>query len=366
LPALIIKEDLSYYLVAQRTVQLPMIASVVGGIVNMVLFVVLIPRFGFIGAPLAYTLANILQAFLLLAFTRRVLPNSTAWPQWSLGTSTAQWGELLKLALPGGIMQLCEWWGWEINLFFAGLLCGSDSQGGCVQLEVFPIVANTMVVGFMPNVGFSISAGAMIGNALGANDAAKARRIAIIALWIAAFIGGTVASALILSRQWWGFIFSKDPQVIDLTSRTVPVVAVYIFLDNLGPGALLNILRSISVVTLPAIINFVAFYALGIPFGLWLTFERPDEDWGIIGLWTGLSLGMFIMVTSLFIFLWCCVDWQQVADAAQSKALTTTQNEETPKLQPSEIEGVPLKLPQLERKVLGKSRYEGVSTEVQI
>ena len=43
-----------------------------------------------------------------------------------------------------GIPRWCEWWGWELNLFLAGLLCagadaGSANPGGatCVELGVF-------------------------------------------------------------------------------------------------------------------------------------------------------------------------------------------------------------------------------------
>jgi len=219
---------------------------------------------------------------------------------------------------------LCLRWGWETNLFFAGLLCDGKSGGGCVQLDVFPIVANTMVVAFMPNFGLAQASGAMIGNALGAGDAAAARRISCLAFAIAGVIGASLCAALVLLRQQWGSLFSDDQDAVGLTARVLPIVAVYVFLDNLGPGSLVNILRMMSIVALPAAINFVAFYVIGIPFGLYLTFGRPDEHWGIVGLWSGLALGMLIMVCSLALFLFS-VDWQKAADAAVASALSTGQ-----------------------------------------
>eukprot|EP00930_Biecheleria_cincta_P017153 TRINITY_DN13715_c0_g1_i1.p1 TRINITY_DN13715_c0_g1~~TRINITY_DN13715_c0_g1_i1.p1 ORF type:complete len:462 (+),score=52.75 TRINITY_DN13715_c0_g1_i1:101-1486(+) len=262
LPALVLKENIANYLVAQRVMKLPMCVSMAAGILNILGFALFIPWLGFVGAPLAFTCANCFQALFLCIFARWLLPDRSAWPEWSWATSKAGWGEILKLALPGGILMLCEWWGWEMNLFFAGLLCRGGAGSSCVPLDVFPIVANTMVLAFMPNYGFSVAAGALIGNALGANDAARARRLAKVALCIAALVGGTIALSLVHARSWWGRLFSDDAEVIDLTGQVVPTVAAYIFLDCLGPGALVNICRSMSVVTLPAIINFMAFYVV--------------------------------------------------------------------------------------------------------
>merc|ERR1719183_3296790 len=47
-----------------------------------------------------------------------------------------------------------------------------------------------------------------------------------------------------------------------------------------------------------------------------LTFWRAKEHWGIIGLWSGLVLGMFIMVASLLFFVCFRVDWNRVSEAA--------------------------------------------------
>lgn len=320
LPSLALKEDLTGFLTAQRVMILPMVASISASIVNVLGFMFLIPKVGFIGAPLAYTLANNMQALGLMLFSPCVLPETAAWPSWSMQTAFSGWGEILKLALPGGILMLCEWWGWESNLFFAGLLC-EDSVAGCVDLDTFPIVANTMVVGFMPNFGVAMAAIALIGNALGANDPSRARRFAYMSLVVAAIMGGSIAFILVLLRGSWGLLFTDDPEVVELTSRVLPTIAAYIFWDNLGPGSLVNILRGMSVVVLPAIINFVAFYLIGIPFGLWLTFNRSHEHWGIIGLWSGLVLAMFVLVASLMLYLCCRVNWHSLAELAQRTAL---------------------------------------------
>ena len=47
--------------------------------------------------------------------------------------------------------------------------------GSCIELDVFPIVSNTMVVSFFIHFGFSIAAGTLVGNALGAGDVPAAK-----------------------------------------------------------------------------------------------------------------------------------------------------------------------------------------------
>jgi len=121
-------------------------------------------------------------------------------------------------------------------------------------------------------------------------------------------------------RGRWSLAFTSDPEVASSTAEVLPVVAAYIFLDALGPGALVALLRSIGVVRLPALLNFVAFYVIGIPFGLWLTFGQGHESFGVVGLWAGLDVGMLTMVVGLLAFLFCRVDWPAVALEARSRS----------------------------------------------
>jgi len=317
LPFFALKEDFTNFLMAQRVMVCPMVTSAIANISNIAIFPVLIARFGYLGAPLAMTLANVIQALALWQFAGRVLPYAEAWPQWSIKDSLQGWGEILRMSLPAGIMMLSEWWGWEMNLFFAGLLCDSAAEAACLPLDVFPIASNSMVVAFMPQYGFSLASSTIIGNALGQGEAAKARRTGKIAMVLAAMVTGSICCALLYFRRSWGLLFTTDLEVVELTGRVVPLVVAYVFLDALGPGALVCALRGMGLVRLPSVITFVSFYLVGIPFGLWLTF---GQGLGIQGLWAGLVLGMFVMVASLMAFFFRGIDWQAAVAEAQARA----------------------------------------------
>lgn len=56
-----------------------------------------------------------------------------------------------------------------------------------------------------------------------------------------------------------------------------------------------------------ALLNLTAYYVIGIPFGLWLTFSR---DMGLMGLWLGLTVALVILS---IVGLWMCLktDWER-------------------------------------------------------
>ncbi len=194
LPALIpmvVVEDLKNYLNAQQIMRGPTIISVISSVAAIAFFAPLIKHFGFLGAPLSLTIANIMQCVLMMMNAKKMVVKQEAWPKWSRDAAMTGWSEMLQISLPSGMMILCEWFGWEINLFFAGLLCSNKEQEGvrdegnytaaevrdednntadCIPLDVFPILSNVMVISFMILFGYSIAAGTLIGNSLGAGE----------------------------------------------------------------------------------------------------------------------------------------------------------------------------------------------------
>lgn len=64
-----------------------------------------------------------------------------------------------------------------------------------------------------------------------------------------------------------------------------------------------------------ALLNLSAYYVIGIPFGLWLTFSR---GWELFGLWVGLTVAL--AYTSV-VGVWLCVrtDWQHEVRKVQAR-----------------------------------------------
>jgi len=194
---------------------------------------------GFKGGPMALTLANLGQA-LFVCLAARACGRPETWPLWSVKRALTGWGEMVAVSLPSAFMMFGEWWAWETTLFLAGLLCPTSqatqaqaapglpagAEGGnatawlkqngstnpaadgflgdvlevkagepppcapCVELEVFPIVSNTMVLFFFLHMGYSVGAGAHVGNLVGAGQPALARLAAHCCLGLVGAISG--------------------------------------------------------------------------------------------------------------------------------------------------------------------------------
>ena len=71
----------------------------------------------------------------------------------------------------------------------------------------------------------------------------------------------------------------------------------------------------------PATINTIAFYAVGLP-AAW-AFAFPG-GFGVFGLWGGLDLGMATLAAGQIVYVWRAVDWEAAARAAQAR---TAENE---------------------------------------
>eukprot|EP00928_Gymnodinium_smaydae_P028766 TRINITY_DN2184_c1_g5_i1.p1 TRINITY_DN2184_c1_g5~~TRINITY_DN2184_c1_g5_i1.p1 ORF type:complete len:509 (+),score=53.02 TRINITY_DN2184_c1_g5_i1:37-1563(+) len=320
-PFFALREDLDNFLNAQQVMRLPMVISFVMNALNMLSFPLMISWFGFIGAPLAMTSTQIVHALILFALAKWTIPHAEAWPAWSPRIMFSNWGPLLKIGAPSAAMMVCEWLGWEINMLLAGLLCRGSAS--CADLDAFPILSNLMTLSWLLLFGFYCSAGVLVGNALGAGDPLKARKVSRTILTFVLAVATLTASASFIGRWHWAKLYTDDQDIITLTGKVMPVVSVYIFTSALGTGATLFVVRSAGRVVFPAITTAVSFYVIGIPAGIYLTFFR---FWGVHGIWTGLTIGMTCTMAVNVTYMLFVIDWQQASMDAQAGASSACQS----------------------------------------
>ena len=67
-------------------------------------------------------------------------------------------------------------------------------------------------------------------------------------------------------------------------------------LQTVATGAL----RGLGDTRTPMVANLIGHWCLGLPIGYYLCFSRA---WGVVGLWTGLSIGL-IFVGAVLLFVW--------------------------------------------------------------
>ena len=94
-------------------------------------------------------------------------------------------------------------------------------------------------------------------------------------------------------------IFTTDESIRDRTSDTLWILALYQVLDATN-GACRGILQGAGEQSVAAVICFIAYYLIGIPLGLVLTFLNFKNNalyHKLSGLWVGVSLGLLVSLT---------------------------------------------------------------------
>jgi MATE family multidrug resistance protein len=96
------------------------------------------------------------------------------------------------------------------------------------------------------------------------------------------------AIAFLIGRKHLPLLYTADPAVIALASSVFPIAAAFQVFDGLqvvGSG----VLRGMGKTVPSALFNLLGYYALGLPFAWWLTFELGV---GLAGIWWGLCIGL--------------------------------------------------------------------------
>ncbi|XP_078403951.1 multidrug and toxin extrusion protein 2-like isoform X2 [Cetorhinus maximus] len=110
-------------------------------------------------------------------------------------------------------------------------------------------------------------------------------------------------------------LFTSDRQIVELVSKTIPILAPVHLCDAIGSGVASGIIRGTGKQKIGAVANLVVFYIVAIPIGISLMFAAKL---GILGLWTGLAIGTFLL-SSLLLTLIFRLNWNRAAEEAQER-----------------------------------------------
>ena len=239
-----------------------------------------LPALGTDGSAIATTLARWAMALMLLAGAwPRLRPAFRPWLRDS-ARPAALW-RLARIGAPIGAQQLLEF-----SAFGAiGLLMG---RLGTVAMAGHQATINLASLTFMVPLGVGAAAAVRVGHAVGAGDAAGARRAARAALvW---GIGFMLVSAvvLLLAPRALARLYTPDAAVVAVAATLIPLAGVFQVFDGLQVVSL-GILRGAGDTRVPMIVNVVGFWLVGLPIGVWLGLQR---GMGPAGLWLGLVAGL--------------------------------------------------------------------------
>ncbi len=151
---------------------------------------------------------------------------------------------------------------------------------------------------FMVPMGIGAAVAVRVGDAVGMGDHRAARHRGLVGsalgmsiMLCAGILFGVFPEQLV---SFW----SNDPDVLRIGKSLVIAAAFFQVFDGaqtvFGGG-----LRGAGQTTTAAIVHFLGYYAVGLPFGLWLAQLGGGPVWSAEGLWWGLTLGLGVVAFAL-------------------------------------------------------------------
>jgi multidrug resistance protein, MATE family len=171
---------------------------------------------------ISYILCFLLQELYYRVLKRAEFENLIA-PYFSHET-TQGWCTYLALGVPSTLMQCFEWWAFELIAIFAGLVGVKDLSAQVAIINVIGLV-------YMIPLGVQFAASGMVGNMIGAGNVKQAQRYAICCVGLAVGLVANIMIAFNVKPDLVGTIFTKDQEVIDKVTETIPMLSAYLMFD---------------------------------------------------------------------------------------------------------------------------------------
>jgi MATE family multidrug resistance protein len=199
---------------------------------------------------------------------------------------------LLALGLPAASQM-----GAEVGVF--ALATAMSGMLDPISSAAHQIALNLAGLSFMIPLGVGAAGAVRVGFWVGAREPARVAASG----WTAILIGTgfMVASGLafVLGPEQLIGLFTTDAGVLRVGTALLLLAALFQLFDGFQ-GVVTGTLRGLGDTRTPMIANLGAHWLLGLPIGYTLCFLL---DWGVYGLWVGLTLGL-IVVAVVLLWAW--------------------------------------------------------------
>ncbi|MHA6324909.1 MATE family efflux transporter [Roseivivax sp. CAU 1753] len=255
------------------------------------------PELGIQGAALASVLTHAVSLLGAMLYAVRKLPQHDLFTRfWR--PDPESFAAVFRLGWPIGMTNLSE-----VGLFAASsILMG---WLGTVPLAAHGVAIQLSTAAFMIHLGLSNATTVRAANAFGRRDAAHLARGA----WAAIMLSGatslvTVAILVLFPGPMIGiFLDPADPdraQIIAIGTGLLLMAALFQVVDGAQVIAL-GLLRGVQDTRVPMVMAALAYWGVGLPGALVFGFTL---DWGGIGVWLGLVLGLGAASVMLMARFW--------------------------------------------------------------
>lgn len=240
---------------------------------------------GYIGAPIATVINFWLMSIFLVLYVVYIDGNKCWFGLISWSKMFQQWSELLHLAIPGVIMIESESLAYEILTLFA-------TYFGTSALAAQSAVLSIAALAYMVPFAVGTASLTRIANFIGGQNQYSAKiatQTGLMCSFIVASLNGIFLYAF---KNKIATMFTTAPDVVEMIVELIdPLVAIIQLFDGVAAVAS-GILRAMGLQKIGGLINFLCYYAVGIPISLVLS---RYYDFGLEGLWIGIGVGMILI-----------------------------------------------------------------------
>ena len=194
-----------------------------------------------------------------------------------------KWDEFLALGIPTACMECLEWWAFDILILITGVI-GVEEQAANV------IIMNIVFDASMIAYGMQEALTTLVGNCIGANQVKLSKKITLLIVMASSAVFLLISLLLFFTKSLIVSFYTKNSDVSFLVLKTFKYGAFVVFLNGLG-RVFAGPILALGMQKFSTISSFVAYYIIGIPISLLLTFYVNME---IVGIWIGLLLAVIV------------------------------------------------------------------------
>jgi len=281
-------------------------------ILNVSLNYILIKRFGFIGAPLAWLLSDMCQATGVCILAYQDADVRKCWPGITRD-AFKEWPAFLRIGFPNLLLFGIEFWSWDLQTFLSGFISPLAQATQSVGPQITGVLYAT-------GAAFNAGATTVVGNLIGEGKGAGAKRAALISVQIVLIMSLVQTALMFAFKDAIPALFTPDPATRTSMAAIMPLTVAFSFFDT-NQCVLGGIIVAAGQQRLAAPLIFVCYWIIGVPLGAVLAFGFLGcRKRGLEGLWIGM-LAAVICHLLCFTFVVLRIDWRMVCIDVRARTL---------------------------------------------
>ncbi|XP_057479937.1 protein DETOXIFICATION 16-like isoform X2 [Actinidia eriantha] len=289
------------FLQTQNNVKPLMISTAITSLVHLLVCWTLVCRVGLghKGAALSVAISYWVNVVILAIYIQFSPACQNTWTGFSKEGIKDTVG-FLSVSIPSALMVCLEGWSYELLVLMSGLLPNPKLEASVMAIRI--------------PLGFGSTVSTRVSNELGAGKPHAAKLAAMVVIFLVVTEGLLVSLISIAVRDKWGYVYTHEEEVVRYLASIMLLLAVSNFMDGIQ-AVLSGIARGCGWQKIGAFVNLGAYYLIGLPSAIILTFVF---HFGVKGLWMGIMVGSCLQAV-LFLAITLQTNWEHQEGKARDR-----------------------------------------------